>query len=174
VTIILCGLPGCGKTTIGKLLAEKMQIKFVDIDRQLEHTYNQGITKYTCREIYQLIGEPPYRLLEKQVVYQLDGKTVQCIATGGGTVLDPENVTHLKSLGTLAYLKGDFATLFERASKEGLPAFLDAANPWLSYQKLAQFRAPIYEKAADCIVEIQKPIEQLVQILSKMAVNYGK
>jgi shikimate kinase len=174
VSIILCGLPGCGKTTIGKLLAEKMPLEFVDIDRLLEQLYNKGVSRHTCREIYQLTGEATFRLLEKKVVLQIDGKTPKIIATGGGTLLDSDNVYHLKSIGKLAYLKGNSAYLFERAIKNGIPAFLDIHNPWTSYQNLEQYRSPIYEKAADYTIDIQMPIEHVIQTLYKLAEDYGK
>jgi len=161
VSIILCGLPGCGKTTIGKLLAEKLLLDFIDTDRLVEEACGG-----TCREIYSTEGESYFRSLEKKCLHNLSGDAPSVIAIGGGALLDEANTIHLKSLGKIVYLKGAPAFLFERAVETGIPAYLDHTNPWIGFKELAESRDHIYKKAADYSIDIQKKsTEQILQML---------
>ncbi len=97
--IVLTGMPGSGKSTVGKLLAEKTGLKFVDTDEIFEK--DNGISPSKCiREN----GEPAFRALEKKAVASAASKGGRIIATGGGVILDPENMELLSLNGTVVYL----------------------------------------------------------------------
>src|SRR5664280_2618758 len=81
--IILCGLPMCGKTTVGRTLAEKLAWKFVDIDQLIEEKYARETgRKLSCREVFKLEGETSFRFLENQVIIALRGSTNCVVALG--------------------------------------------------------------------------------------------
>lgn len=97
MNITLCGLPMSGKSTIGMLIAEKLNRKFIDTDRLIENTYNLTKNKkYTCRQIYFLEGEKVFRRLEDHQISSLKNTKNSIIAIGGGSLLNPDNIRILK------------------------------------------------------------------------------
>ena len=97
--IVLIGMPGCGKTTIGKLLAEKLGRSFVDTDDLI-------VKKAGCeiREIFRTKGEAAFRLLESQVIREIASESNAVIATGGGAIIKKENADALKMNGKFYFL----------------------------------------------------------------------
>ncbi len=104
--ISLIGMPGCGKSTIGKLLAARTGKIFVDIDSEIEKCYGMSIA-----EIFKKYGEKEFRDAEKQVVNEVGKKSNLVISTGGGVVLDPENYLPLRQNGKIYRLKRDLNLL---------------------------------------------------------------
>lgn len=154
MSIILCGLPGCGKTTYGFEAAALMQWEFVDTDRLIEMEYeSRKKSKFSCREIFHLLGERDFRLLEKSAIYKLKDKKQGVIALGGGSFSDPGIISFIKGIGHVVYLKTPLSILLGRLHKNGLPAFLDPLNPDDSFKCLAKKRQPIYEKACDFFID---------------------
>ena len=97
--IILCGLPMSGKTTIGKLLAEKLNWDFLDTDQMIEKAYYQETKQnLTCREIFKKKGEGFFRSLEKEQITTLANYKNVIVALGGGSLIDEENRKFVKSL----------------------------------------------------------------------------
>ena len=138
---VLIGMPGSGKTTIGKLLAEKSGKQFIDTDEEFAKTY--GITPGECIKTE---GEDAFRQKETEVVRSVAAKTGCIIATGGGVVTRPVNIEVLKQNGTIVYLKRDIRNL----SSEGRP--LSQGNG--AIEKLFEVRSPLYESAADYIADV--------------------
>jgi len=109
MNIILFGFKGAGKTTIGKHMAQKLGMAFVDTDSLL------AIAPYSSlRELYHAIGEQEFRRRESSVLRTLDSLRRTVISLGGGAVLDPSNVTYLQSLGKLIYITVRLDTLKTR------------------------------------------------------------
>lgn len=165
---LFCGLPKSGKTTLGKRLAEKLKWDFIDTDRLLEQ--REGLP---CREIYRRQGERAFRLIEREEIASLQGRTRSIIALGGGSVGD--NLELLSSLGTIIYLKIDLTLLWARIQREGMPAFLEAKDPKKNFYELAESRLPIYEAAAHFTLEVGewKPEEILHNLLhQRKALNW--
>lgn len=141
MNIILFGFKGAGKTTFGKRLAEKLNLPFIDLDDFIE----KGMHK-TIREIYQEVGEFGFRKIEKEHLQKLVGLPPHVIALGGGTVLDPENVKLLQTMGELIYLRASFETIQKRVQQT--PLFVVD-----SLKQAFEARLPIYESIkAVCIV----------------------
>ena len=138
---VLIGMPGSGKSTIGKLLAEKSGKQFIDTDEEFTKTF--GITPGECIKTE---GEEAFRTRETEVVRLAAAKTGCIIATGGGVVTRPVNIEVLKQNGVIVYLKRDIANL----SSEGRP--LSQGNGVIG--KLFEVRSPLYEGAADYIVDV--------------------
>ena len=164
MNIILFGFKGSGKTTLGKLLAEQLQWQFIDIDRIIEELYQKKEKKsLPAHKIYELSSET-FRLLEKQAVFSLINTNNAVIATGGGSVLDTENVAELKKLGKLIYLKAPKELIKQRMLTGRLPAFLDKNDPEESFAKMYLEREKIYTAIADIIIELDnKTNDEIIQ-----------
>jgi shikimate kinase len=147
--IVLIGFKNSGKTSVGQLISEKTKKTFIDTDRLIEKNYAiQENRLLTTREIYQNKGEPYFRDLEKKIIARLDGTHNSVIATGGGSILEHDNVIHLKKQGPCIYLYASFETLRIRLATQAIPAFLDSRNE-KNFHALYQHREPIYKKTAD-------------------------
>ncbi len=113
--IFLIGFMGSGKTTVGKLLAEKLGWKFVDIDELIERKEGMNI-----RDIFKYKGEPYFRKLEKETLEEVLNKEENVIvATGGGLGADPEALELMKENGFVIWLDVDFEEFKRRCSKDG-------------------------------------------------------
>ena len=145
MNLILIGFKNAGKSTIGKVLSEKTNKPFFDIDRLIEQNYNS----LSYFEIYQKEGEKRFRELEKQAVFSLRNVKDAVIATGGGTLLDPQNQAFLKSIGKLIYLYVEKDILRERIQKTRVPYFLQNG-----FAKTYLKRDLIYQKCADHVLDI--------------------
>jgi len=147
--IILIGFKRSGKTNFGKHLAVKLQRPFIDTDDLISHD---------CRQFYKDIGEESFRLIEKKTIFALTSIQKSVIATGGGTILDADNVSMLKKMGKLIYIYVPKKELKNRFLKKPIPAFLDLKDPEESFEKMYEIRSPIFEKVADKIVSNQQQL----------------
>lgn len=146
MNIVLAGMPGSGKTTISRLLAEALNMRLIDTDEEIVKKYG-AIT-----DIFDKFGEECFRNLESQVVNEVCGESGAVISTGGGTLLRPENRAAFKNNGKIVYLKTGVENLVARVGGgEGRPLIAgDAQN---KIRELYIKRAPVYETAADITVE---------------------
>lgn len=168
MNFILCGLPCSGKTTCGKKLANNINCKFIDTDHLIEDAYAvQTGQHFTCRQICIKEGERKFRELEKQQISSLSISEKAIISTGGGSIIDPENVKTLKQFGQIIYLKTPLDILWHRIYQRGLPSYLDPKNPEKSFYESATIRIPLFEKAADHIIDTTQLSEHdLIQVLT--------
>ncbi|MDD3839211.1 MAG: shikimate kinase [Clostridia bacterium] len=110
--IVLIGFMGTGKTTIGKGLAHKLSYDFLDTDEEIER--QEGIS---ISNIFDKYGEEYFRLLEQKTVKQASSLKNTVISTGGGVVLNPQNINYLKSSGLLVCLEANIDTIYKNALK---------------------------------------------------------
>ncbi|MBS0624451.1 MAG: hypothetical protein JSS32_00175 [Verrucomicrobia bacterium] len=142
MNLILFGFKGCGKTTLGQKLAERMRRPFIDTDDLVSELYAQmSQERLSAHEIAEKIGEPGFRALEKQAISSLQTVENSIIALGGGAILDPENVEILKKLGQLVYLEAKAETIKKRMLLGKTPTFLKSTT----FEEMYRFRKPIYE-----------------------------
>jgi shikimate kinase len=152
---VLCGFKGCGKTVIGRALAERKAITFVDLDTLIEDYFcKDKDQQLSFREIYKRIGQNSFRKLEKATLahYLPEGEVI--FSVGGGTLMDSENVETLKKLGRLVYLSVEDDLLFERIMADGIPATFDKTDPRGSFELLMTQRRGIYEKACEINIDV--------------------
>lgn len=97
--IVLIGMPGCGKTTIGKLIADELDKEFVDTDSEIIKQINMPISDYFGK-----YGEESFRKIESEVIKRISAEQSSVIATGGGAVLNPDNIRLLKENGTVVFI----------------------------------------------------------------------
>lgn len=152
--IILIGYMGCGKTTVGKRLAELMDFTFVDTDEMIERQQGRTIS-----EIFGTDGEQMFRTMETTLLEQmLEGKNGRLvISTGGGMPLREENRALLSKLGTVVYLKAEPKTIYDRVKGDANRPLLQCADPFAKIQEMLAARQPVYEAAADSIMQADAP-----------------
>ncbi len=121
--LVLTGFMGTGKTSLGKLLAEKLGRGFVDLDQKIEQD-----TGMTIPQIFEKYGEKYFRELEKNAVKEVAARKNLVIATGGGTVKDEENIKLLKESGVMVCLTTEPEEIFRRTERRGERPVLDAGD----------------------------------------------
>ena len=165
--IILCGLQKSGKTTIGKLLAMKLQRAFIDTDLLVEQAYAEKTGSWlSCREIYMKEGQAAFRALEKQQIVLLKSVNQSVISLGGGSLCDPDSVSLLQSVGPLVYLKTPSHVIWNRIQPVDFPAFLDSVNPEKSFKYMLEQRLPLYEASATHVIDTSNhAVDDLVMAL---------
>ena len=158
--IVLVGMPGCGKTTVGRELAKLTGKPLVDLDEEIVRRAGKPIP-----DIFREEGENAFRDLESQVLAETCAKDGQVIATGGGAVLRAENRAAMRRTGRVYWLRRDLNVL----PKEGRPLSQKG-----SLGEMYQMRKPLYEAAADFRVDNnQTAAEAAQQIWSELCANIG-
>jgi len=140
--IVLIGFMGTGKTSVGKALAKKLGLKFIDVDEVIEKTTGMKIS-----EIFSRFGESRFRDIETEVIKLITQKNGQVIATGGGVVLREENIKRLKEKGVIFCLKASENVIFERVKQCKDRPLLQVENLEERIRELLHSRMPLYEKA---------------------------
>lgn len=142
--LILIGFMGTGKTSLGKLLANRLGRGFVDLDQKIEREAGMTIPK-----IFELHGEKYFRELEKKAVREVSGRRNLVIATGGGTVKDAENVSLLKNSGVIICLTTEPEEIFRRTERRGERPVLDGGGEerLATIKKLLAEREIFYSQA---------------------------
>jgi shikimate kinase len=173
MNVILFGFKSCGKTTLGKMIAVRMNRTFLDTDTLLEQLYLEHTGgEMPFRQIYKKIGEEKFRALESEVVSQLKNYKNSIIALGGGLILNPKNAAFLAKLGQLVYLKVSKERLKRRILDKELPSFLDPADPEKSFENYYNERRSTYEAIPALSIDLEtKTQDQVVLELSALILN---
>lgn len=152
---------GAGKSTVGRLLARKLDRRFIDSDHALEERCGVKIPT-----IFEMEGESGFRKREAQIINDLTLEKKIVLATGGGAVLLPENRKVLAERGTVIYLHANPIELWHRTKGgEGRP-LLQNGDPKKILENLYAVRDPLYREIADFTIETGKPsVNQLVSSL---------
>ena len=150
--IALIGFMGSGKTTVGKLLAKTMDMKFVDIDKVIESQEKKSIN-----DIFQKKGQIYFRDLEREVISQESLKNNCVIATGGGSILDNENIKRLKETSFIVFLNANIECLY-RWLKDNTtrPILNDVEDKKKVIEELLEKRKFLYQISADYIIDINE------------------
>ncbi len=143
-SIVLIGMMGAGKSSVGRVLARRTGLGRIDTDEAVAAQFGMSIA-----EIFAKHGEEKFRNAETELLGRLAPGRASIITTGGGIVLRPENVERLKRLGTIVWLNADEPTLFERASRRNTRPLLQNSNPRTIFSDLFRQRVPLYQAAAD-------------------------
>jgi len=140
--IVLVGLMGAGKTTVGRRLAEKLGLAFVDADHEIELAAGQAIP-----EIFAQHGEAYFRDGERKVIARLLENGAQVLATGGGAFMNAETRTTIKRNAISIWLRADFDLLMRRVRRRSNRPLLQNDDPEAVMRKLIAERYPIYAEA---------------------------
>ncbi len=155
--IYLVGMMGSGKTVTGKLLSLLLHYGFTDLDETIEKKQKRSIS-----EIFGKEGELFFRDQETKILTEVCAVTAKVIATGGGTVLRPENVQRMKASGKVIYLETSLDELWERVKEKTDRPLLKSESPKEVLRKIYEIRRPIYERICDLKVNTdRKTIEKV-------------
>lgn len=150
--ISLIGLPGSGKTTVGRQLARRLQLPFVDSDHAIEQRIGCSI-----REFFEREGEVHFRDIEEDVIDTLTQVPGRVLSTGGGAVLRSANRQHLRNRGRVIYLKSSPEELFRRLRHDVNRPLLQVADPMARLRDLYAQRDPLYRETAHFVMETGRP-----------------
>ena len=157
-TIVLTGMKHCGKSTQGRMLAEKLHRNFIDADDVIEQIYaRKHNEKLSCREIFRKHGETFFRKLEAEAVqFMMDNNdNQQIIAFGGGAVANPFMPENWRSLGVVVYLAANPLVLYQRIEGRGLPPYLASEpEPYKKFLEITAEREKSFTATADKIFQL--------------------
>lgn len=151
-SLALVGMPGCGKSTVGRHLARQLGWAFVDSDHEIEHTIGGSIRAY-----FEQQGEAAFRDLEEQTIARLCGRHAAVLATGGGAVLRPANRQALHDGCQVIYLRSTPAELFRRLRHDTQRPLLQVRDPLKRLRDLYRERDPLYRETAHFVIETGRP-----------------
>ena len=165
--LFLVGPMGVGKTTIGKMLANELGLQFFDCDQEIERRTGVKIAL-----IFDVEGEPGFRLRETRMLDELTQKDSILVATGGGAVLKAENRGYLKARGIVVHLDTSVDLLVKRTARDKKRPLLQVGNPRAVLEKIKKDRDPLYSEVADVRVFVgnssnRKVVSQILENLNK-------
>jgi shikimate kinase len=150
--ISLVGLPGSGKSSVGRQLARRLGVDFVDSDTVIEHRLGESIRSHFERE-----GEAGFRDVEQAVIAELCVGAAGVLATGGGAVLRKTNREALHAASTVIYLRSSPEELQRRLRHDTQRPLLQVADPRARLQELFRERDPLYRETAHFIIDTGRP-----------------
>jgi 3-dehydroquinate synthase len=164
--IFLVGLMGAGKTTIGRMLARRLGMRFADSDHEIE-----ARTGASVPWIFEIEGEPSFRKREAEMIRELTAGSGLVLATGGGAVLNPDSRRLLAERGTVIYLRASVNSILARTAHDKNRPLLQTADPRRKLEDLTAQREPLYREIADIVIDTGRPnVQSMVQtILDQLA-----
>jgi len=155
--IVFIGMMGCGKTTVSKMLADRLGRPWYDCDGEIEKKEHMSVSG-----IFSQKGEPYFRQKESECIKNLSEKQGSVISTGGGAVLNGENMTLLKNNGFIIYLRRSVESIVSTLQSETRPLLKNNSN---ALYELYEKRSALYERYSDIIVDNEGSKGQTLQIL---------
>jgi len=169
ITLVLVGLMGAGKTCVGRRLADRLELPFVDADTEIEKAAGCSIT-----DIFEYYGEDAFRDGERRIINRLLTDTTCILATGGGAFMDSQIRRVIKANAISIWLRADLEILTERTKDRKHRPLLNNRNPNETLAHLMDERYPVYEKA-DVIVDTHddSPNVTCEHVLSALETHIG-
>ncbi|MGO4440853.1 shikimate kinase [Rhizobium sp. RAF56] len=140
--LILVGLMGAGKSSIGRLVANQLGIPFIDTDAEIER-----VSRMSVNELFAAYGEEEFRALETRVMKRLLKGGPRVVSTGGGAFINDRTRRHIKKGGLSIWLKAELDVLWERVNKRDTRPLLKTENPKQTLENLMNARYPVYAEA---------------------------
>lgn len=156
-SIVLVGMPGCGKSAIGRRLAPRLDLPFIDADEEIERAAGKSI-----KDIFAEHGEAYFRDGERRVIARLLASGPQVLATGGGAMMDAETRRNVKRAGISIWVKAELPVLLRRVAKRNNRPLFEGRDAETVMTELMEARNPVFA-TADIIVESREiPHEVIV------------
>lgn len=154
---------GSGKTTIGRMLAKRLDLEFIDSDHEI-----QARTGVSIPTVFEIEGEEGFRRREALVIEELSHLKDHVVATGGGAVLRQENRDNLRASGFVVYLDVPPQILWERTRNDRNRPLLKVADPLLRLKELHMQRDALYREVADMVIDgTRSNAQSILQLLLK-------
>lgn len=164
----LIGLPGSGKSTVGRQLARRISLPFFDSDHVIEQRLGCSI-----REFFEREGEERFRDLEASVLDELTAGSACVVSTGGGSVLRSENRERLHQRGSVVYLRSTPEEVFRRLRHDRNRPLLQVADPQQRLKDLYAVRDPLYRQTAHFVIETGRPSVAMLVNMIVMQLELG-
>jgi shikimate kinase len=161
-SIAILGMPGSGKSSVGRKLAARFAIPFFDADEEIEAAAGMSIT-----QIFERFGEAEFRSGERRVIARLLEQPLQVLATGGGAFVDPETRELIRKRCTSVWLQADLETLVERTSRRSDRPLLQGENPRDILARLLAERTPYFAEAEIVVESNDRPTDETVDRVLK-------
>ena len=145
-TVVLVGLMGAGKSAVGRRLASRLHLEFVDADREIERAASRSIV-----DIFEQYGEPAFRDVERRVIARLLDRPVHVLATGGGAFMNEETRAVISAKAISVWLRADLETLVGRTARRQNRPLLKGGDPRTILADLMEQRYPVYALADLCV-----------------------
>jgi shikimate kinase len=169
-SIVLVGMMGAGKSSIGRRLAQRLGIPFVDADAKIEEAH-AGVT---IAEIFATYGEPYFRSGEARVIARLLDEGPQVLATGGGAYMNESTRASIRQKGISVWLKADFEVLMRRVKRRSADRPMLQGDPAERVRHLMEERYPVYAEADTMVMSRDIPHETIVnEIVTELAHKLG-
>ncbi|WP_405041371.1 shikimate kinase [Parvibaculum sp.] len=168
-SIVLVGLMGAGKTTVGRRLAQKLGLPFVDTDAEIERAAGE-----TIPEIFERHGEAAFRDGERRVISRLLENGPQVLATGGGAFMDDTTRAKIAARGISVWLRADLDVLMRRVARRSNRPLLKQDDPRRVMERLIAERHPVYAEADITIDSLEGPHEAVVDDVLARIEEYRK
>lgn len=166
-SVVMVGLMGCGKSSVGRRLAAGLELPFVDADDEIE-----AAAHMTIPEIFDQHGEPYFRSGERRVIERLLSGGPQVLATGGGAYMNAETRENIRRSGYSIWLKAELPVLMRRVMKRENRPLLKSADPEAVMRAFIEVRYPVYAQA-DMTIESRDVVHEVV-VAEIMAALAGK
>jgi shikimate kinase len=171
--IVMVGMMGAGKSAIGRRLAHRLGVAFVDADAEIERAAGA-----TIAEIFEKHGEAAFRDGERRVIARLLDGPAGVLATGGGAFMDPETRARIKSRAVTVWLKADVETLVDRVARRGHRPLLKNGDPREILSRLIALRDPVYAEADITVETGHAPaaatVERVIEALAAFRARAGQ
>jgi shikimate kinase len=168
-SVVLIGMMGAGKSSIGRRLATRLGLPFVDADAEIEKAH-----RMTIPEIFETYGEAYFRSGEARVIARLLDSGPQVLATGGGAFMNEETRAGIREKGISFWLKADFDVLARRIKRRNDRPMLKTADPEATLRQLMAERDPFYSQADVTVRSSDVPHDKIVdEIIAALAARVG-
>ena len=171
-SIVVIGLMGAGKSTIGKRLAQMLGLSFIDADAEIE-----AVSRMTIPELFAAYGEPEFRDLERRVIKRILRSGPRVLATGGGAFMNETTRRAIAKSGISVWLNAELDVLMERVSRKGNRPLLKTADPRATMQSLMDQRYPVYALADVTILSRDEKkdvmVVEVIEALAKLPADSG-
>lgn len=161
--LFLVGFMGAGKSSVGKVVAEKLGMPFVDLDEVILSASGMPV-----KEIFESRGEEAFRALETEALLKIESAAASVVACGGGVVLAPANRETLKRAGKVIYLKVDAAEALARIGDTSTRPLLSGPSGTMAATSILQARKSLYAAVADHVVDTRgRSIEEVASLIAE-------
>jgi shikimate kinase len=169
--LVLVGPMGAGKTSVGKILADRLNLKFVDSDRELEGRCGADIPW-----IFDIEGEAGFRTRETEILTELCNQSGILLATGGGAVLSEKNRQMLRQAGIVVYLSATAEQIYHRVRHDSSRPLLQVENPQTAIADILTTRDPLYQEVADIVLnssDKESPASMATAVYNQLKSHYS-